>query len=83
MIFFLEFKLNCSFYLLKFVGSNILAYFSFSYRGDTGWSHIAQFTIVVVNRDPKRTKYSGMLANYWLNYWRLQFFLSSLLIIYS
>ena len=26
-----------------------------------GWSHFAQFTIAVVNKDPKKSKYSGML----------------------
>lgn len=25
----------------------------------TGWSHFAQFTIAVVNKDPKKSKYSG------------------------
>jgi hypothetical protein len=25
-----------------------------------GWSHFAQFTIAVVNKDPKKSKYSGM-----------------------
>jgi len=24
-----------------------------------GWSHFAQFTIAVVNKDPKKSKYSG------------------------
>lgn len=28
----------------------------------TGWSHFAQFTIAVVNRDPKKSKYSGWLV---------------------
>ncbi|RYR25654.1 hypothetical protein Ahy_B02g059553 [Arachis hypogaea] len=28
-----------------------------------GWSHFAQFTIAVVNKDPKKSKYSGMFAN--------------------
>ena len=27
--------------------------------GRTGWNHFAQFTIAVVNRDPKKSKYSG------------------------
>ncbi|KAF8733357.1 hypothetical protein HU200_014963 [Digitaria exilis] len=26
---------------------------------DCGWSHFAQFTIAVINRDPKKSKYSG------------------------
>jgi hypothetical protein len=26
---------------------------------DAGWSHFAQFTIAVVNKDPKKSKYSG------------------------
>ena len=26
-----------------------------------GWSHFAQFTIAVVNKDPKKSKYSGIL----------------------
>lgn len=26
-----------------------------------GWSHFAQFTIAVVNNDPKKSKYSGVL----------------------
>jgi hypothetical protein len=25
----------------------------------SGWSHFAQFTIAVINRDPKKSKYSG------------------------
>lgn len=25
-----------------------------------GWSHFAQFTIAVVNKDPKKSKYSGL-----------------------
>lgn len=25
-----------------------------------GWSHFAQFTIAVVNKDPKKSKYSGV-----------------------
>ncbi|KAG6537868.1 hypothetical protein ZIOFF_002971 [Zingiber officinale] len=28
-----------------------------------GWSHFAQFTIAVVNKDPKKSKYSGIDAN--------------------
>jgi len=28
----------------------------------TGWSHFAQFTIAVVNKDPKKSKYSGWSA---------------------
>jgi hypothetical protein len=27
-----------------------------------GWSHFAQFTIAVVNKDPKKSKYSGNAA---------------------
>jgi hypothetical protein len=27
-----------------------------------GWSHFAQFTIAVVNKDPKKSKYSGNVA---------------------
>ena len=27
-----------------------------------GWSHFAQFTIAVVNKDPKKSKYSGARA---------------------
>ena len=27
-----------------------------------GWSHFAQFTIAVVNKDPKKSKYSGALG---------------------
>jgi hypothetical protein len=27
-----------------------------------GWSHFAQFTIAVVNKDPKKSKYSGEAA---------------------
>ena len=30
-----------------------------SRRLHTGWSHFAQFTIAVVNKDPKKSKYSG------------------------
>ncbi|XP_047333095.1 TNF receptor-associated factor homolog 1a-like [Impatiens glandulifera] len=30
-----------------------------------GWSHFAQFTIAVVNKDPKRTKYSDTLHRFW------------------
>lgn len=29
-----------------------------------GWSHFAQFTIAVVNKDPKKSKYSGELLLY-------------------
>ena len=28
----------------------------------TGWSHFAQFTIAVVNKDPKKSKYSGVVS---------------------
>lgn len=31
------------------------------YAPYVGWSHFAQFTIAVVNKDPKKSKYSGML----------------------
>lgn len=31
-----------------------------SVRLPAGWSHFAQFTIAVVNKDPKKSKYSGM-----------------------
>jgi hypothetical protein len=27
----------------------------------SGWSHFAQFTIAVINKDPKKSKYSGEL----------------------
>ncbi|XP_044498679.1 TNF receptor-associated factor homolog 1b-like [Mangifera indica] len=30
-----------------------------------GWSHFAQFTIAVVNRDPKKSKYSDTLHRFW------------------
>ncbi|XP_044486276.1 TNF receptor-associated factor homolog 1b-like [Mangifera indica] len=30
-----------------------------------GWSHFAQFTISVVNRDPKKSKYSDTLHRFW------------------
>lgn len=29
-----------------------------------GWSHFAQFTIAVVNKDPKKSKYSGWFIGY-------------------
>lgn len=29
-----------------------------------GWSHFAQFTIAVVNKDPKKSKYSGEVAKH-------------------
>lgn len=29
---------------------------------ETGWSHFAQFTIAVVNKDPKKSKYSGWFS---------------------
>lgn len=28
-----------------------------------GWSHFAQFTIAVVNKDPKKSKFSGQWSN--------------------
>jgi len=31
-----------------------------SLTGYAGWSHFAQFTIAVVNKDPKKSKYSGV-----------------------
>ncbi|XP_033513008.1 TNF receptor-associated factor homolog 1b-like isoform X1 [Nicotiana tomentosiformis] len=31
----------------------------------TGWSHFAQFTIAVVNKDPKKSKYSDTLHRFW------------------
>jgi hypothetical protein len=34
----------------------------FIFRGAAGWSHFAQFTIAVVNKDPKKSKYSGNVA---------------------
>lgn len=30
-----------------------------------GWSHFAQFTIAVVNRDPKKSKFSDTLHRFW------------------
>ncbi|XP_035836828.1 TNF receptor-associated factor homolog 1a-like isoform X2 [Helianthus annuus] len=30
-----------------------------------GWSHFAQFTIDVVNKDPKKSKYSDTLHRFW------------------
>ncbi|KZV53687.1 MATH domain-containing protein [Dorcoceras hygrometricum] len=30
-----------------------------------GWSHLAQFTIAVVNKDPKKSKYSDTLHRFW------------------
>ncbi|XP_010444723.1 PREDICTED: MATH domain-containing protein At5g43560-like [Camelina sativa] len=30
-----------------------------------GWSHLAQFTISVVNKDPKRSKFSDTLHQFW------------------
>ncbi|XP_051127006.1 TNF receptor-associated factor homolog 1b-like isoform X2 [Andrographis paniculata] len=30
-----------------------------------GWSHFAQFTICVVNKDPKKSKYSDTLHRFW------------------
>ncbi|XP_042408465.1 TNF receptor-associated factor homolog 1b-like [Zingiber officinale] len=30
-----------------------------------GWSHFAQFTIAVVNKDPKKSKYSDTLHRFW------------------
>lgn len=32
------------------------------FAGVAGWSHFAQFTIAVVNKDPKKSKYSGKPA---------------------
>ncbi|PWA51782.1 MATH domain-containing protein [Artemisia annua] len=32
-----------------------------------GWSHFAQFTIAVVNKDPKKSKYSDTLHRFWKN----------------
>ncbi len=32
------------------------------FHGAAGWSHFAQFTIAVVNKDPKKSKYSGNVA---------------------
>ena len=31
-------------------------------KTDAGWSHFAQFTIAVVNKDPKKSKYSGEIG---------------------
>ncbi|KAK6915376.1 MATH/TRAF domain [Dillenia turbinata] len=31
----------------------------------TGWGHFAQFTIAVVNNDPKKSKYSDTLHRFW------------------
>ncbi|KAL3626388.1 hypothetical protein CASFOL_029937 [Castilleja foliolosa] len=30
-----------------------------------GWSHFAQFTVAVVNKDPKKSKYSDTLHRFW------------------
>ncbi|TMW96306.1 hypothetical protein EJD97_007593 [Solanum chilense] len=30
-----------------------------------GWSHLAQFTIAVVNKDPRKSKYSDTLHRFW------------------
>ncbi len=45
--------------------SNILRWFHLSHSCmlAAGWSHFAQFTIAVVNKDPKKSKYSGELAH--------------------
>jgi hypothetical protein len=29
-----------------------------------GWSHFAQFTIALINKDPKKSKYSGEFNDY-------------------
>ena len=36
-----------------------------------GWSHFAQFTIAVVNKDPKKSKYSDTLHRFWIEGARL------------
>ncbi|MBA0681493.1 hypothetical protein Goari_023293 [Gossypium aridum] len=46
------------------------ALYSFEYEGlrfysKTGWGHFAQFTIAVVNKDPKKSKYSDTLHRFW------------------
>jgi hypothetical protein len=41
--------------------------------GNAGWSHFAQFTIAVVNKDPKKSKYSGVLVNNCFGYWCYNF----------
>lgn len=48
--------------LLQFsliLGSFVLCNY-FCFLGEAGWSHFAQFTIAVVNKDPKKSKYSGL-----------------------
>jgi hypothetical protein len=30
----------------------------------SGWSHFAQFTIALINKDPKKSKYSGEFNDY-------------------
>lgn len=37
-----------------------------------GWSHFAQFTIAVVNKDPKKSKYSGRFS-FTLHCWDVLF----------
>lgn len=48
-------QLFCFFWVAncKFFDSEVLV------NDISGWSHFAQFTIAVVNKDPKKSKYSG------------------------
>jgi hypothetical protein len=38
---------------------------SFRFIFETGWSHFAQFTIAVSNKDPKKSKHSDTLHRFW------------------
>ncbi|XP_073127678.1 TNF receptor-associated factor homolog 1a-like [Henckelia pumila] len=51
-----------------FDGSNHLSLFLCVANHDKllpGWSHFAQFTIAVVNKDPKKSKYSDTVHRFW------------------
>lgn len=54
----------CSCCTARFAAFRILAQASNMIRhaACAGWSHFAQFTIAVVNKDPKKSKYSGLLS---------------------
>ena len=44
---------------------------SFRFIFETGWSHFAQFTIAVSNKDPKKSKHSGYILHLLISLYRI------------
>lgn len=52
-------ELSKLYYYLHSLGKIYCGTLTLNFALNAGWSHFAQFTIAVVNKDPKKSKYSG------------------------